>query len=439
MSADGKDVPIVVTLREIEKVLANTEAVSNIDEAARQDQTISDLERGAAMAAVGQALRELRQSEDGSGAPVMTTAQHGPASRLQSLIASGEAGSLQLEVLDTGGYEAKFDTGDWLGWARVAWEKLKHPTPHDMLRPKHSRPAPLPEQARIGIVGDWGTNLYGAPRIAASIRNDPDPYTMLMHLGDVYYSGTKKEVQQRFLDAWPSRPGAINRAINSNHEMYSGGYAYFDMTLPRFEQESSYFAFQNQHWTLVGLDVAYTDHAIDDAQVEWLKGILAQAGDRKVVLFSHHQLYSHWEHQGTKLVRHPGFGQILRRKRIFAWYWGHEHRCSIFEGPDKNFGILGRCIGHGGMPQSRKKTRELPRAHEAIYQSADWRRSPAVSLENNLLPSVTVLEGPNPFISGEEDKFSPHGYAVLVLDGPRLREQVLDPDRHIIYDKLLVA
>ena len=156
---------------------------------------------------------------------------------------------------------------------------------------------------------------------------------MLLHLGDVYYSGTSKEVKQRFLDVWPSRNGAINRALNSNHEMYSGGEAYFDDTLPKFGQEGSYFAFQNEHWTLVGLDVAYRDHDIDDQQVEWLKEILAKAGDRKVVLFSHHQLYSHFESQGTKLWSHPGFGAILRSKRIFAWYWGHEHRCSIFEAP----------------------------------------------------------------------------------------------------------
>jgi hypothetical protein len=221
--------------------------------------------------------------------------------------------------------------------------------------------------------------------------------------------------------------------------MYSGGEAYFGTTLPKFAQESSYFAFQNRHWTLVGLDVAYTDHAIDDEQVEWLKRILAQAGDRKVVLFSHHQLYSHWEKQGKKLWTHPGFGQVLRSKRIFAWYWGHEDRCSIFEGPDKNFGILGRCIGHSGMPQSRDATWELPRINEPVYQRADWRRSAPRVIEGNTLPSVAVLEGPNPYILGEEEKFSPHGYAVITLEGPVLKEQVREPTGKVIYEKTLAS
>jgi hypothetical protein len=322
MQTDEPEFPVVVTFRQIEKALTGKEATSSIEEAAREDTTASDVEKAAVMAAVGNALNELRRAEQRAGAQVLTTAHHGPASRLQSLIASGEAGNVTFAPLPTGGYEAQFDTGDWFGWARVLWAKLKHRTPHAMLRPNKAEATPFPKQGRIALVGDWGTHLYGAPEIGKAIRTDPDPFAMVMHLGDVYYAGTEKEVKQRFLDVWPPRPEALNRALNSNHEMYSGGEAYFEKILPKFEQEASYFACQNQHWTLVGLDVAYRDHAIDGQQVDWLKKILAQAGDRKVVLFSHHQLYSHFEKQGTKLWEHPGFGEILRSKRIFAWYWG---------------------------------------------------------------------------------------------------------------------
>jgi hypothetical protein len=431
--------PVVVTFREVEKVLTGAEAVGQIQEAANRDPDASPIERATVAAAMGNILNQLRRCEQEAGALVLTAPHHGPASRLQSLIASGEGASVRFEPLPTGGVEAKFDTEDWIGWAGVAWQKLKHLKPHRMLRPAGSTPDRFPEAGRIALLGDWGTGLYGAPRIADTIRHDRDPFAMLMHLGDVYYSGTGGEVRERFLDLWPVRPEAMNRARNSNHEMYSGGDAYFGSTLARVDQKSSYFALQNKHWTLVGLDVAYRDHDIDDEQVAWVREVLAQAGARKVILFSHHQLYSHFESQGSKLFGHPGFGAILRSKRIFAWYWGHEHRCTIFEEPDQNFGLYARCIGHSGMPQSHTKTRNLPRATARPFERGDWRRSTAQIKEGNPLPSCVVLEGRNPYIKNEEDKFTPHGYAVLTLDGPVLKEQILDPTGVELYANALAS
>ena len=266
---------VVVTAREVEKIFSNPEAIGNISEVANADANVDPVERAATMAVMGEVLRQLQRAEQAAGAPVLTTPHHAAASRLQSLIASGDAAKLHLDPMASGGLEAKFDTDDWFGWAKVAWEKLKHIQPYGMVRPTTMVADPFPEFARVAILGDWGTGLYGAPKIAETVRNDVDPFTVLLHLGDVYYSGTDDEVQQRFLDLWPARPDAINRALNSNHEMYSGGEAYFKSTLAKFGQNGSYFALQNTHWTLVGLDVAYIDHAIDDAQVEWLEAILA--------------------------------------------------------------------------------------------------------------------------------------------------------------------
>lgn len=430
---------VVVTSEQVERALTSTEALENLAEAANRDAQTSPVTKAAIMAGIGNVLTRIRQAEQEAGAKVLTTPQDERAARLQSLVASGEAAKLKLVALPSGGYEAMFDTSDWFGWAQVAWEKLKHLKLHAMLRPSSAVAAPFPAVGRVAVLGDWGTGLYGAPKIAEAVRNDKDPFAILLHLGDVYYSGTGLEVQQRFLDLWPARKEALNRALNSNHEMYSGGDAYFDATLPAFGQEGSYFAYQNTHWTLVGLDVAYHDHAIDDEQVDWLVDILAKAGDRKVILFSHHQLYSSLEpEQGAKLWSHPVFGEILRRKRIFAWYWGHEHRCTIFESPDVNFGIFGRCIGHSGMPQSRAATINLPRAGGATFDRADWRLCAAQTIQGNPLSQAMVLEGHNEFIVGEEDKFSPHGYAVLSFDGPHLTEQVLNPLGEVIYEKLLV-
>jgi hypothetical protein len=141
--------PVIVTLREVERVLRTSE--STVLEAADQG-----VEAAQAMAAMGAILKELRKAEREAGsATVLITAQHGPSSRLQSLIASGEAASLHFEPLPGGGLEAKFDTHDWAGWARVAWAKIKNPIKHALLKPHRSEPSPFANSGRIAVIGDW--------------------------------------------------------------------------------------------------------------------------------------------------------------------------------------------------------------------------------------------------------------------------------------------
>ena len=212
--------PVVVTFREVQRIVTGSEAAGNIQEAANNDPESTPLERATAMAAMGRVLNELRRAEEQADALVLTTPQDGPASRLQSLIASGERAQLAFDPLPSGGLEAKFDTGDWAGWATVAWAKLKHLRKHPMLRPTSAVPDPMPDAARVGVVGDWGTGMCGAPEIAKALRTDPDPFALLLHLGDVYYSGTTREMRDRFIDLWPARAEATSRAINSNHDMY---------------------------------------------------------------------------------------------------------------------------------------------------------------------------------------------------------------------------
>jgi hypothetical protein len=223
-------------------------------------------------------------------------------------------------------------------------------------------------------------------------------------------------VKERFLDVWPIGAGKINRALNGNHEMYSGGFAYFDEILPRFQQPSSYFALQNSHWLIIGLDTAHADHALDSDQVTWVRSVLQRAGPRKLILFSHHQPFSRLEEQGPKLQ--IALAELLASNRITAWYWGHEHGCIIYD-KHKQFGLLGRCIGHGGIPAPRKAdVIAAPTEHQT--NGVSWKRLPA----DGNSPSCLVLDGPNPLITGEEQKFGPHGYLTLEFDGPNLTERV---------------
>jgi hypothetical protein len=269
-------------------------------------------------------------------------------------------------------------------------------------------------------LGDWGTGLYGAPACAASIERDGD-YDLLLHLGDVYYSGTPKEVRENFLELWPSVPGAVSRAVNSNHEMYSGGEGLFKETLPAFGQQSTPFAVETDDWLLVGLDSAYHEHDLTDDQPDWLERLIAAAGERRVVLFCHHQPFSLLSGQGPKLV--SKLSAALDGGRIFAWYWGHEHRCVVYD-RHPVWGVHGRCVGHSGMPYFRDDVSAYP----PEQGDERWRRIPA----KHLVPSGLLLDAPNPYVPGHEARYGPNGYLTLEFDGSSFNEVVRAPDGSVL-------
>jgi predicted phosphodiesterase len=419
------DAKVVVSYREIDNAL--TEKVMNEAASTLEEIEGTPTQRDEFLANFAQALRLIELEDEEADPEVLTVPRDRTASLALSLLAEEPPEGSSFEELTAGGAEVRFSDTDIGGWFRSLFDWAGRLRPHPIMGPSDSEPTELPNQARAALLGDWGTGLYGAVPCAESIRQSRDHFDLLMHLGDVYYSGTKREVQERFLDLWPYREGAINRSINSNHEMYSGGYAYFENTLPNFGQESSYFALQNDHWLLVGLDVAYVDHDIEDQQVEWLEDVVAAAGDRKVLLFSHHQLFSRFDDQGPKLA--AKLGRLLGSGRISAWYWGHEHRCVLYDPDPRYGGLLGRCLGHGGMPYTRKAVEDIAVDHK-VGESI-WRRF----RKKNLVPGGLVLDGPNPYIEGHETKYGPHGYMTLEFQGQSLIEVVHTPTGEEIYSQ----
>lgn len=367
-----------------------------------------------------QIKERLRQESRAVGSDLMVTVPDREVSLMQSAIARDAEARKELPG---GAREVKFGTGvfggDILGWIRSTFDWIDRGQAHPLVRPTTTKAEPLPNKARLGMTADWGTGLYGAPRIADQLGR-MGPFDLLMHLGDVYYSGTREEIQSRFLDVWPRGAGKISRTLNSNHEMYSGGFGYFELALPALGQASSYFAFQNQHWLLVGLDTAYVDHDMDNQQVAWLNAVIKLAGDRKVVLFSHQQLFSRLDSQGPKLEK--ALRHLLEKKRIAAWYWGHEHQCVLYD-PHPRYGLLGRCLGNGGIPEPRKgAVKDAPVEKRAA--DVMWKRLSATDDS----PSCLALDGPNRDIPKEADKFVPHGFITLEFDGPKLIERVFLSD-----------
>ena len=356
---------------------------------------------------------------------VFATSQDRLTSLLQAYIAEN-ADQLEKPQDDTG-LEAKFDTRDLVGWAGSFFHWAGSLHPHDWIAPPET-PWTVPDRCRLAVVADWGSGLYGAPVIAESIGRDSDGFDIILHLGDVYYAGTEKEVRTRFIDLWPSNARLTSLATNGNHEMYSGGYGYFDTLLPELaarardttmRQKSSCFALQNTNFLMVGLDTAYQDHAMNELQVLWLRRVIKQAGSRKVVLFSHHQPYSQFETQGPKLV--SALGELLSSGRIFAWYWGHEHRLVIFD-QHPQWRLYGRCIGHGGMPYFRDKFAGSSPGTTAFYSQA------TKDVAGIRVPASNTLDGPNPYLGDNRSNYGPNGFVTLLFDGDQINESYRLPD-----------
>lgn len=404
-----------------EAVLQKTESV--FTEAAGGDQITA----ATLMIAFGAALKALQLEE--TSPTVLSSAKHKAASLLQSVIAEEAVKAGKIQPLPNGlGLEVKFDEEDWLGWAGsfFNWSERLFKGKFDL--PPVQATRTIPNDFSMALLADWGTGLYGAPDCTKSIAKAS--YQILMHLGDVYYAGTNGEEQSRFLKYWPKMQGAQNYALNSNHEMYTGGHGYMEVLLKdeRFKnwQTSNYFALQNDNFLIVGLDTAYEEHSLTTVEKSWLEGLVANAGSKKVILFSHHQPYSAFEKDnaaGEHLL--SLVSPLLAQRKIFAWYWGHEHRCIIYN-LHPNFGLYGRCLGHGGYPQFRASNPGVP--------SNCPPKSTMVKLAAHGGPSSLFLDGPNPYIKGQEKDYSPNGYMTLGFTGGKIHETVCDPDGAIVWE-----
>jgi hypothetical protein len=95
--------------------------------------------------------------------------------------------------------ELKYAECDVLGWAECLTTYLAFKATAGTLpyRPNQNVVLPLPANATIAIVGDWGTGDAVAVNLLQQVATfKPD---ILLHLGDVYYSGTQGEANDNFI------------------------------------------------------------------------------------------------------------------------------------------------------------------------------------------------------------------------------------------------
>jgi predicted phosphodiesterase len=278
------------------------------------------------------------------------------------------------------------------------------------------------DELKIALLADWGT---GDPSMAKSsldalFQQNPD---MIIHLGDIYYAGTQDECANNFVKYLSDACHANGRLpiynLAGNHDYYSGGTGYYS-TLTQLKQEcsppdtqeqgASFFCLRNNNWQIQAMDTGYGDHDIfsvandttqlQPSEVQWHLDKIATAGERRIVLLSHHQLYSAFEKIGTAANNYynpsllGNFQAAMNSGAVTAWFWGHEHVLGLYA----PFPLLnanqpkGRCIGYSAFPMM---TSDDP--YKALV-AAD---------------KVPLLSDP-PFLLTTQDVYN-HGFVILTL------------------------
>jgi len=254
----------------------------------------------------------------------------------------------------------------------------------------------LPANARVALVGDWGTGQDEARTVLLQIaRKNPD---VVIHMGDIYYSATDFEVQNYFYQIWSGTLDLTKTAtftLSGNHDMFCGGAPYYKL-IDQLGQPASYFCLRNDNWQFLAVDTGYYDGKpggtdptyLHDTEVQWLADKIQNRGNRRTVLLSHHQLFAAFEDICGKPVNDKLNGQLAPLlPGVDMWFWGHEHNLVIYQ---RYLGVLGRCIGHGAFPIGLA---EIPAAP----------KFPDVPVETVRL--------------GDNGTFFNHGYVIIDLAG----------------------
>lgn len=286
----------------------------------------------------------------------------------------------------------------------------------------------IPSSATIGLVADWGTGARPAQEVLIDVsKHNP---TILLHLGDIYYSGTSEECRANFLEPVEKlyRKGQPKPVyvIPGNHDMYCGGLGFYELikqlNSEPTAQRGSFFCLrsEDENWQILGMDTGLHDnspYAVSDT-LTWLEDDeLAWHCDRirefsgKTILLSHHQPFSAFAQigpmtgQGKRSASNPhllkAFESMAALGKISAWFWGHEHTLSIYQ-PFKGI-QRGRCIGHGAIPVS---------SLDDVYKAVD-----------NVDDVPALIEGTK---MGTGSSVWNHGYALISLDSGACRAEYFE-------------
>ncbi|HEX9314624.1 MAG TPA: metallophosphoesterase [Actinomycetota bacterium] len=239
----------------------------------------------------------------------------------------------------------------------------------------------LPNDARVAILGDWGTGMQDAKGLLTEVMAEHHPAAIL-HLGDVYYSGTPEECTRHIAGICNQVFETYGRVpvftIPGNHDYYDWGSGFYQLidgplnppSEPSWRQQASYFCLRTEdgRWQFLAMDTARSEAeplagmnpaaaTLAESETVWLADKLDPSRfSGSTVLLSHHQVFSAhvkvdvppgkpYLNEGLLDVFRPHLG------RVAAWFWGHEHSLWLFR--NGLFGLAkGRLVGASAYESS---------------------------------------------------------------------------------------
>jgi hypothetical protein len=246
----------------------------------------------------------------------------------------------------------------------------------------------LPNDAKVLLIGDWATGQNDAVTLLTTAIATLKP-TAILHLGDVYYSGTTTECQTKVVNVFsavfsnPNTPQVPVFMIPGNHEYYAGGQGFYNSIsvlntgLNDCQQQASYFVLrtQDQTWQFLAMDTGIGDHdantdalgtiglnptatgpALRPTEAQWHIDKLTNFSGNTILL-SHHQLFSAnakingWLTPDPAYLNTSLFGTFFPYfGTVSAWFWGHEHNFAACQ--NGLFGLnMGRLLGNSAYEE----------------------------------------------------------------------------------------
>ncbi len=211
------------------------------------------------------------------------------------------------------------------------------------LPPGTASPLPMPTLRGgtvFALMGDSGSGDTAQRDVAGAMLtyfNTARRFPFVLMLGDnLYhddYNGEFLEPYKPLLDA-----GVMFYAALGNHDR--------DLEIhfkPFNMQDQDRYTFDQGNARFVALN---SNHPADPAQIKWLDGVFADAGDKWRICFFHHPLYSSGEHSAeARDVIRPALEEALVRNKVDVVFSGHEH---LYERIHPQRGIRYFVSGGGG-------------------------------------------------------------------------------------------